>query len=287
MDRPRAHLALPTALHDDGTVDRDGHAALAERAAAAACDAVTVLDAAQGELHLLDHDERALVLDASRAGAGGLPVVAGVDARAADAVGWAHRAVGAGASSLLVLDGGPGAATERLAAIGATGVPTWLHVHPAAAGSAADLDRVLTVASDLGLAGVVLEAPPVLDGIEALRAGGLAVHGGLAGLLLPDELEAGATGSSAATAVPELLTRCVRADGATARRDAHLAAAGYLHLEVGSAGLRVRKEAWRQRGVIRSARCRAGAPLGATTKRAVGRRLRDAGIELGAPYPDG
>jgi 4-hydroxy-tetrahydrodipicolinate synthase len=286
VDQPLAYLAVPTALTDDASVDVDGQARLAAAVADAGADAIVVLDAAAGELVQLDRDERLRVVRATRDGAGGLPVIAGVDGRDPSALAWAHAAAGAGATALLVLvptDVSSG--VDRLAAVATTGVTAWLHVHPAAGGGSIVPDRAAALVAELGAAGVVLEAPPVLDGIAALRSAGTTALGGLAALLLPDELEAGAHGTAAASAVPELLVRALRAGGPMRGREHHLAAAPYLHLEVGSTGARVRKEAWRQRGVLASGRSRAGAPLGAATKRAITRRLREVGVDVVDPYP--
>jgi 4-hydroxy-tetrahydrodipicolinate synthase len=286
VDQPLAYLAVPTALTDDATLDVDGQARLAASVAAAGADAIVVLDAAAGELAQLDADERLRVVRATRDGAGGLPVIAGVDGRDATALAWAHAAAGAGASALLVLvPSDVPSGVDRLSAVTSTGATTWLHVHPAAGGGPIAPERAAALVAELGAAGVVLEAPPVLDGIAVLRAAGTSVLGGLAGLLLPDELDAGAHGTAAATAVPELLVRALRAAGPAAGRDHHLAAAPYLHLEVGSTGPRVRKEAWRQRGVLVSGRSRVGAPLAAPTKRAITRRLREVGVDVVDPYP--
>ena len=91
-------------------------------------------------------------------------------------------------------------------------------------------------------------------------------------------------------AVPELLVATVTAwqrGESSAAHDAYLAMTPYLRLEAmpGTVGLAVRKEAWRQRGVIASSRLRRGAPLAATTKRSIGRRLRDTGTNVPAAYP--
>jgi 4-hydroxy-tetrahydrodipicolinate synthase len=286
VDQPLAYLVVPTALTDDATLDVDGQARLAATVADAGADAIVVLDVAAGELPLLDRDERLRVVRTTCDGAGGLPVIAGVDGRDPTALAWAHAAAGAGATGLLVLvPADVPSGVDRLSAVATSGVSTWLHVHPAAGGGSIAPERAATLVAELDAAGVVIEAPPVLDGIATLRAAGIRVLGGLAGLLLPDELDAGAHGTAAASAVPELLVRALRAAGPAAGRDHHLAAAPYLHLEVGSSGPRVRKEAWRQRGVLTSGRTRVGAPLGVATKRAITRRLREVGVDVVDPYP--
>jgi 4-hydroxy-tetrahydrodipicolinate synthase len=284
---PAFHPTLPTAMHDDGSLDPDGQAACAAVAGAAGAAALVAVDVAGGELAMLDPDERARALAAAIRGAAGLPVLAGVLATEPAALLWAHRAAATGASGLVVAVGtGPGG-EDALAAVAATGLPVWLHHHPAATGSDHTTEQVLGLAAAADVRGVVVEAPPTPDAIAAAVAAGLPAHGGLAGLLLPEDLAAGAAGATVGTAIPELIGAVLRAAGDRgACDDAHLTALPALRLEVGSAGLRVRKEAWRQRGVLSSGRTRRGTPLGPTTKRLVTSRLRDVGIEVRAPYPD-
>jgi 4-hydroxy-tetrahydrodipicolinate synthase len=81
-----------------------------------------------------------------------------------------------------------------------------------------------------------------------------------------------------------VIRRHVAGDTGAAREE-HLLACGYLRLEAGSTGTVVRKEAWRQRGLLTSGRARHGSPLGAATKAAITRRLRDLGVELRAGWP--
>lgn len=281
-------LAIPTAMHDDGSLDLDAQMALAATVAASGADGVVVLDLGSREVLSLDTDERRQVVAASRRGAAGLPLLVGTGAPGGATLTSARRAADAGADALLVPIGGrPDQRGDLLAQVAALGVPLVLQHHPGVTGTQLPADELATLAGELEAA-VVHEASPVPDGVAALVAADVAVLGGLGGLFLPEELDAGASGSAAATAVPEHLTAVLdrhRGGDAGGAREAHLLACGYLRLEAGSLGTVVRKEAWRQRGLVASGRVREGAPLGAATKAAITRRLRELGVELRAGWP--
>jgi 4-hydroxy-tetrahydrodipicolinate synthase len=283
------HPTLPTVLHDDGALDLDGQTALAATTAAAGVDGLVVLGLTTGEVGDLTDEERVAVVQAARRGAGGLPVFAGLGPPDGDVLPSAQRAAGAGADGVVAALPADAAGFAQLGEVLGLGLPVWLHHQPVATGASTSLASLVTVCLDLAPAAVVVEQAPPGDGIAALgEANGPACLGGLAGLFLPEELEAGSVGTVAGCAVPERLVEVVvrhRADEPTASRDAFLELLPYLRLEVGSPGLRVRKEAWRQRGIIGSGRVRRGTPLGATTKRSVTRRLRELGVPLSSPYP--
>lgn len=282
--RATVHLAVPTALDDDGRIDPDGQVRLATAATEAGAAGVAVLLGDEG----VELDERPRVVAASTDA--GVPVLAGVGPPGPGQVPAAARAAEAGAELLVVLVGGGTNAADGLAAVAELGVPVVVHHHPVRTGARWSGAEVASFAADVDAAGVLLESAPVPDRIAELVAGGVAlVFGGLGGLFLPEELEAGASGSVAATAAPEALTevgrRFARGD-ANGAVEAHALACAYLRLEAGATGRVVRQEAWRQRGVLRSGRMRDAAPLGAATKAAITRRLRTLGVELPAAYPD-
>ncbi|MTV25820.1 hypothetical protein FTX61_10420 [Nitriliruptoraceae bacterium ZYF776] len=281
--RAASHLAVPTALDDDGRLDPDGQARLAVAAADASAAGVAVLLADEG----LGPDEHGRVAAASRGA--GLTVLAGVGPPGPAQLPTAVRVAEAGADLLVVLLGPGPRAAEGLSAVAELGVPVVVHHHPLRTGAHHDGAAVAGFAADVEAAGVLLEASPVPERVAELVAAGVGlVFGGLGGLFLPEELEAGASGSVAATAAPEALAEVTRrfARGDTnGAVEAHAHACGYLRLEAGSVGRVVRQEAWRQRGVLRSGRVRDAAPLGAATKAAITRRLRSLEVPLPAPYP--
>jgi 4-hydroxy-tetrahydrodipicolinate synthase len=286
----RLPLAVPTAMHDDGSLDADGQASLVAAVADAGADAISVLDLGSGEPTDLDDEERAAVVRAARRGAGGLPLHVGVGPAGATQLGTARRLVDAGADVLVVPLGGPPARrAELVGQLAELALPLILHHHPGATGVAVEPAELAALVGHVGALAVLHEGAPVPDAVTALVAADVTVLGGLGGLFLPEELDAGAHGSAAASAVPEHLAEIARRhrSGETgAAREQHLVTAGYLRLEAGTVGTRVRKEAWRQRGYLRSARVRRGAPLGTPTRAVLTRRLRDLGVELRDPWPD-
>lgn len=280
---------LPTAFHDDATLDLDGQAALAATVAASGVDGVGVLGPTTGELAQLRVEEIGDVVAATRRGAAGLAVGAGVGPVGPHSIEVARRAASSGADLLVVPVPGGADRHDRLAEIAELGLPLWLHHHPVVTGARLEPAEVLALADEVEARAVVVEAAPPGDVLAALgddeRRDRL---GGLAALFLPEEVEAGATGTVAGCAVPERLAEVAaryRAGDTAAAWDAYLELLPWLRLEAGSPGLRVRKEAWRQRGVLGSGRVRDGAPLGATTKVAITRRLRQVGAAVAAPYP--
>lgn len=276
--------AVPTAFHDDGALDRDGLTALAASYAAAGCSMLIALESGGGEPEALDPTERDTVVRALREGGSGLPVFVGVGLVDAAAVTRAHRAGAAGADGLVAtVVSDQQRVGETSSDIAAAGLPLWLH-HPAGSSLSGP---PLELATDLAADAILVEATPTPDAVAQVVAAGQRAFGGLGGLFLPEELEAGASGTIAASAVPERLHEVLAQapDEGPMPLDAFLAVLPYLRLEAGSPGLRVRKEAWRQRGVIASGRTRRGQPLGATTKRAVTRRLREIGMAPRDGYP--
>jgi 4-hydroxy-tetrahydrodipicolinate synthase len=283
------HPTLPTVLHDDGALDLDGQTALAAAVAAAGVTGMVVLGLTTGEVADLTIEERVAMVQATLRGAGGLPVLVGLGTPGTDVLPTAQRTAGAGADGLVVALPADPVGIDRVGEVTALGPPVWLHHHPVATATSRSLESLAATVLDLSPAALIVEQAPPADVVAGLRAaGGPPCLGGLAALFLPEELEAGAAGTVAGCAVPERLVEVVarhRGDEPTASRDAFLELLPYLRLEVGGPGLRVRKEAWRQRGVIGSARVRRGEPLGSATKQAVTRRLREVGVALAAPYP--
>jgi 4-hydroxy-tetrahydrodipicolinate synthase len=283
--------AVPTAFHDDGGLDLDGLATLVATAGDAGAGGVLVLGS-WAEPGSLDADERRRVISAAQRAAGGLPVLVGLGAPRGDQQREAARqAVDLGAAGLVAVLGADQGADDRIAALAAHGPPLVVEHAPALSGRDGPHGAVVAVATAAGAAALLAEGPSTPDLVAAAVAADLPAFGSGAALLLPEELEAGAGGCMTGAATLELVgaTCGAHAGGnATASRDAHATASAYLRLEAqpGSVGLAVRKEAWRQRGVLASGRLRRGRPLDAATKRAVTRRLRDAGVAVAVPWPD-
>jgi 4-hydroxy-tetrahydrodipicolinate synthase len=253
---------LPTAFHDDGTLDRDGTAALVRANAAAGVAGLTVLGV-MGEATELTELERASVVETVLHSANDLPIVVGVSGPSTNAV--AERAMAAaraGATAVMV-----GAASGVLlgAAVGAAaraGLPIVVQDYPAGSGVILSATDIAAVARDEPLvAGVKAEAPPTAGAIAELGRlmPGLAVVGGLGGLFLADELRAGATGTMTGFALPERLVAIVASfpSGPDRAEAAWIDLLPLMRFEAFPPfSLAARKEVWRLRGVIRSSRCR-------------------------------
>lgn len=288
MQLSGVYAVAPTVFTEDGAFDPGGQAAVVEAYGHAGVAGVVVLGV-MGEAGQLSPDETRAVVATSRRAAAGLPVVAGLGIPGRRQVAAATRLAGLGIDGVLAgLTGGTERA-EVLGAVAGIGPPVVAQHHPGATGVRLTVAEVVATVVDAGAVACKVEAPPTPDLVAALRqAGGPPAFGGLSARMLLEELEEGAVGAMTGLATPELLVETVArwqsGDHAGARA-AYERMSRWLRLEIGPAALVTRKEAWRQRGVIDSSRVRAAAPLEAATKRAVTRRLRDAGVDVTDPYP--
>ncbi|MBI3747706.1 MAG: dihydrodipicolinate synthase family protein [Chloroflexi bacterium] len=259
---------LPTAFHDDGGLDLDGTGALVRAYVDAGVAGVTVLGV-MGEAAELTEDERRRVVAAVVAGASPRPVIVGVTGETHEIVaGRARDAAGRGVSGVMVSPSRTLGLRDAVDAAADGGLPIVVQDYPAGSGVVLDHDAIATAADGCRLVvGVKAEAPPTSGLIAALRRShpGLGLLGGLGGLFLIDELRAGATGVMTGLAMPDRLVSIV-AQFATDPAGAERAWTDLLPLMRLEAfqpfSLAARKEIWRLRGVIGSARCRrAGATL--------------------------
>lgn len=291
MEMHGVYGVVPTAFHDDGSLDTDGTAALVAAYGDAGVSGVVVLGV-MGEGHLLDPQERASVVRTALRVTGGLPVLVGLGSPDDGCLERARAAADLGAAGVLAALGPVEVREELLVRLCEGGLPVVAQDHPGATGTWVTRDEVVSLLASSGAAALKAEAPPTPDLIAAVRAAdGPPAFGGLSARWLIEELEAGAVGTMTGVAIPDALVEVVarfRGGDRSGAMDRYLTATPYLRLESmpGTVGLTVRKEAWRQRGVIASSRVRRGEPLGRETKRAITRRLRDAGLEVSAPMPD-
>jgi 4-hydroxy-tetrahydrodipicolinate synthase len=280
---------LPTAFHDDAGLDLDGTAALARAHVEAGAAGLTSLGV-MGEAAELTETERTQVLETVLAAAAGTPVIVGVTGPNADVVATRSRdAAAAGVAGVMVSPTATLPLPDAVAAAARGGIPIVVQDYPAGSGVLLSVDDLVDVAGREPLvAGVKAEAPPTSGTIEAIRTRcpDLGVVGGLGGLFLIDELRAGATGTMTGLAVPEHLVTIVRSF-ASDPEGAERAWSALLPLIRFEAfpplNLAARKEVWRLRGVIRSARCRlAGARLDDRARDDVRRALERAQAAVAA-----
>ena len=259
---------LPTAFHEDGALDLAGTSALVRANHDAGAAGVTVLGV-MGEAAELSEDERREVVGAVIANAFGLPVIVGVTGDSREVVaGRARDAAGRGVSAVMVSPTRTLGLADAVDAAAAADLPVLIQDYPAGSGVPLDHATIAAIADACPLVvGVKAEAPPTSGLIAALRASHprLGVVGGLGGLFLIDELRAGAGGVMTGFALPDRLVSIVAmfpTDPAGAER-AWMRLLPLMRLEAFQPySLAARKEVWRLRGVIDSARCRrAGAVL--------------------------
>jgi 4-hydroxy-tetrahydrodipicolinate synthase len=222
-----------------------------------------------GEAAELSEDERRQVVSAVVASAGRLPVIVGVSGPSGELVSSrAREAAASGVGAVMVSPARSLGLAEAVEAAADGGLPIVVQDYPAGSGVALGHDTIAGVADGCHLVvAVKAEAPPTSGMIAALRLSHprLGLLGGLGGLFLVDELRAGATGIMTGFALPDRLVSIVAtypADPTAAERQW----ADLLPLMRFEAfqpfNLAARKEVWRLRGVIGSARCRrAGAQL--------------------------
>jgi 4-hydroxy-tetrahydrodipicolinate synthase len=253
---------LPTAFHDDGSLDLGGTAALTRVHVDAGITGLTSLGV-MGEAAELAEDERNRVLATVIEASEGRPVIVGVTGPSAAVVAERSRdAADAGVTAVMVSPTPTLGLRDAVAAATAPGLPVVVQDYPAGSGVVLTIDDLAGVADAEPLVvGVKAEAPPTSGAIEAIRrrTPRVGAVGGLGGLFLIDELRAGATGTMTGLALPEQLVAIVRSfptdpEGAE-RRWASLLP--LIRFEAFPAlNLAARKEVWRLRGVIRSATCR-------------------------------
>ena len=251
---------LPTAFHDDGSLDEGGVRSLIRAHVDAGVAGLTVLGV-MGEAAELEEGEREAVVGA--AVEAGIPIVVGVSGdEAATVVARARAAAGQGVAGLMVSPSRGVDLRTAVAAAAEARLPIVIQDYPAGSGVAVSADELAAaVAAQPLVVGVKTEAPPTSGLVAALRLRfpDLGLAGGLGGLFLVDELRAGARGVMTGFAMPERLVRIVATfptDPETAEKD-WLALLPLMRFEAFTPlNLAARKEIWRLRGVIGSARCR-------------------------------
>lgn len=267
---------LPTPFADDGSLDEASVRSLVDFVIGTGVDGLTVLGV-MGEASRLSDDERTRVLATTLdQAAGRLPICAGISHAATDrAIAYAREAEELGAHSLMLAP--PALARPNDDAVRAhyravaeaVSLPIVVQDHPASSGVWMSTRLLAALAAEFASCRVVkLEDEPSPPKIRRLLAesDGVAVLGGLGAIMLLEELRAGALGTMTGFGYPELLVDIVRrwfagdADGA---RSAFYHAAPLIRFETQPIlSLAIRKEIYRRRGAMASARVRApGAQL--------------------------
>jgi 4-hydroxy-tetrahydrodipicolinate synthase len=262
---------VPTPFRDDSTLDEESIGSLVDFVIGTGVDGMTVLGV-MGEVGRLSDDERRRVIERTiERAAGRLPVCAGVTHAATDrAVAFAREAEALGAHSVMLAPPALGKPSDEAvlahyrAVADAISIPIVVQDHPPSSNvwmSTALLARIAALAPQCRV--VKLEDEPSPPKIRRLlaEAPGAVVLGGLGGIMLLEELRAGASGTMTGFGRPDVLVDIVRRwfaeDIAGARQAFHRALPLIRFESQQGLGLAIRKEIYRRRGAIRSARVRA------------------------------
>ncbi len=264
---------VPTPFTADGGLDAASLRRLTEFVVESGVDGMTILGF-MGEAHKLSDAERNAVIAATIAAAGRLPVCVGVTHGATDrAVAFAREAAARGAHSIMLAPPALTRPTDEalrrhfLAVAAAVDVPIVVQDYPAGSGVPMSVDFIAALANEApGCAHLKLEDEPSPPKVARVRAAAPSVRilGGLGGIMLLEELAAGADGTMTGFGFPEILVDVVRRfrsgdrDGA---RDAFYRALPLIRFEnQPGINLSLRKHLYRRRGAIASERVRAPAP---------------------------
>lgn len=271
--RPGVHVVAATPLLPDESLDTESLGTLADFCLNAGSDGMLILGV-MGEADRLADAERERVIDTViEHNAGRMQITVGVTA--ASTVVTRERAIDAvrrGADAVMVSPppgSSPGEALrEHFRRIGdGLGVPIVIQDHPASSGVRMPAEFIASLLALLPPASAVkLEEPPTPPKIAHLRelAHDVPIFGGLGGLALFQELEAGADGTMTGFGLPETLVAIVRehraGNVATARRLFDEALPLMLFESQPGIATALRKEILRRRGAIRHATVRQPAP---------------------------
>lgn len=271
--RPGVHNVMATPFREDEALDLDSVATLIDYLAAAGVDGVLVLGVLGEADRISDAERKALVEATLRHAAGRLQVTVGITHGSTVVVKQrAREAAEMGADAVMISPPpgtAPGAALHDLFRRASDGlrIPVVVQDHPASSGVKMSAEFIARLEPDLPPESVVkLEDPPTGPKIVRLRqaAGMYRIFGGLGGVNLMAELEAGSDGTMTGFALPELLVGIVRSfldnDRAKARARFNAALPLITFEAQPGAGVGLRKEILRRRGAIRFATVREPAP---------------------------
>lgn len=271
--RPGVHNVMATPFREDEALDLDSVATLIDYLAAAGVDGVLVLGVLGEADRISDAERKALVEATLRHAAGRLQVTVGITHGSTVVVKQRAREAAEMGADAVMISPPPGTATGaalhdlfRRASDGLR-IPVVVQDHPASSGVKMSAEFIARLEPDLPPESVVkLEDPPTGPKIVRLRqaAGMYRIFGGLGGVNLMAELEAGSDGTMTGFALPELLVGIVRSfldnDRAKARARFNAALPLITFEAQPGAGVGLRKEILRRRGAIRFATVREPAP---------------------------
>lgn len=271
--RPGVHVVAATPFLPDESLDEASLDTLVDFCLSAGVDGMLILGV-MGEADRLTDAERERVIDTVvDRSAGRLQITVGVTA--ASTLVTRHRSFDAarrGADAVMVSpppgsSAGPLLREHFRRVADGLSVPLVVQDHPASSGVRIPAEFIASLLEHLPPGSAVkLEEPPTPPKIARLRelAGAVPIFGGLGGVALLQELEAGANGTMTGFGFPETLADIVREHRAghasTARRLFVDALPLMLFESQPGISVGLRKEILRRRGAIRHATTRQPAP---------------------------
>ena len=265
---------VPTPFTPSGELDHGGIARLTAFVMDTGVDGMTILGV-MGEAPKLSDAERTRVIETTLGqAAGSLPVCVGVSHASTDrAVAFAREAAALGAHSVMLspppLAKPTDAALRRhyVAVAEAIDVPIVVQDFPPSSGVQLSVEFMAALAADIPACRYVkLEdepSPPKVARLLAANAD-IRILGGLGGIMLFEELRAGAAGTMTGFGFPEILVDIVRryrAGDVEGAREAFYRALPLIRFEnQPGINLPLRKHVYRRRGALASERVRQPAP---------------------------
>ena len=262
---------VPTPFQDDATLDEEGVRSLVDFVIGTGVDGMTILGV-MGEVGKLSDAERRRVVEVAVGHAAGrVPICVGASHAATDrAVAFAREAQDLGAHSVMLAP--PALAKPNDDAVRAhyravaeaITIPIVVQDHPASSNvwmSTAVLGSI--AAASAGSRVIKLEEEPSPPKIRRLlaEAPDVVVLGGLGAVMLLEELRAGASGTMTGFGYPDVLVEIVRrwfeGDAAGARATFHRVLPLIRFENQQGLSIAIRKEIYRRRGAMASARVRA------------------------------
>jgi 4-hydroxy-tetrahydrodipicolinate synthase len=284
---------VPTPFRDDGALDEGSLARLIEFVIGCGIDGVTILGV-MGEAGKVSEAERSRVIAVTmEAAAGRIPVCVGTTHAATDrCIALSREAESMGAAAVMVSppalarSNEPAMRRHYLAVAEAIRIPVVVQDFPPASGLFMTPGFIGELAgAHPGLRWLKLEDEPTAPKTSAVLAANAEVRifGGLGGVFMLEELRRGAVGTMTGFGFPEILVAVQRRFDAGDLEGATAVFHRYLPLirfeNQAGINLALRKEIYRRRGAIASARARAPVtPLDAVTPRELDELLERLGL---------
>ena len=268
------HCVMATPFQPDEALDLASLATLIDYLVTAGCDGILILGVLGEADKLSDAERETMIAESVRLSAGRLQVSVGITHGAtAVARERALAAQAAGAAAVMVSPppgsaAGPALRNHFLRIAEGLEIPFVVQDHPTSSGVRMPADFIAALAPDLPPHSCVkAEEPPTAPKIAKILelAPGYQILGGLGGVALLSELDAGSHGTMTGFALPDVLVGIVRAHQAGDRDRAKRLFEAALPLMVfeaqPGAGVALRKEILRRKGAIAHATVRQPAPL--------------------------